>query len=83
MLIRFKLYEGSDADLIALIKEMANGDTPNTAARFLMRHWFKNELMAFSPPQRSGSDAVVSDRDMSNEDLNEALTIIDDDFGSN
>lgn len=83
MLIRFKLYEGSDANLIALIKKMANGDTPNSAARFLMRHWFANETMAFSPPQRSENDAGVSDSARPDEDLNEAFSIIDDAFGSN
>lgn len=61
MEIRFKLDGNFDAALIARIRDKANGAGENTAARFLLRHWFENEVQQGSPQVRQYDDAVVSD----------------------
>lgn len=69
--VRFRLDEKLDADLIARIKEKANGSGHNLAARFLMRHWYEIEISGFSTLGRQQSNAGASDTgDASEPDFN-------------
>lgn len=78
MEIRFVLNEQFDAGLIARIQEKSNGCAHNLTARFLMRHWYENEINGFSPSQRQQSDAGTSDTD---DDLDTNVAALIEDWG--
>ncbi len=78
MRIRFNLDAQSDADLIAEILQKANGGSQNNAARFLMQHWYENQERRVSPPQGQVSDTTGAKCDMSDDDLTQAQSILDD-----
>ncbi len=60
MEIRFALDPQLDAGLIRRIEEKANGSSHNLAAKFLMRHWYENEISAIPTPERHPGDVQAS-----------------------